>query len=49
MQNAWLDKTQVGSRFEGEISVISDIHITPPYGRKQREIEEPHDKDEREE
>ena len=34
MQNARLDEAQVGSRFEGEISITSDIHITPPLWQK---------------
>ena len=42
MQNAWLE-----SRLQGEISIISDIQMTPPFGRKQRGTKEPLDEGER--
>jgi len=32
-----------------EISIASDMHMTPLYGRMKRRIKEPHDEDEREE
>ena len=35
------------SKFQGEISVTSDMQMTPPYGRKQRRNEEPLDESER--
>ena len=34
MRNAALDEAQLESRLLGEISIISDMHMTPPYGRK---------------
>ena len=34
MQNARLEETQLESRLPGEISVTSDMQMTPPYGRK---------------
>ena len=37
------------SRLPGEISITSDMKMTPPHGRKRRETEEPLDKSEREE
>ena len=46
MQNAALDEKQAGSRLLGEISITSDMQMTPPYGRKQR-TKEPFDESER--
>ena len=34
MRNAGLEEAQLGSRLPGEISITSDMHMTPPYGRK---------------
>ena len=34
MQNARLEEAQLESRLPGEISVTSDMQMTPPYGRK---------------
>ena len=34
MQNARLDKAQAGSRFPGEISITSDMQMTPPLWQK---------------
>ena len=34
MQNARLDETQAGIKIEGEISITSDIQMTPPLWRK---------------
>ena len=45
MQNARLDEAQAGSRLPGEISITSDMQMTP-NGRKQR-IKEPLDEGER--
>ena len=35
----WM-KHKLESRLRGEISITSDMQMTPPYGRKQREIKE---------
>ena len=35
------------SRLPGEISITSDMQVTPPYGRKQRKNKEPLDESER--
>ena len=40
-------KHKLESRFLGEISITSDIQMTPPYVRKQRITKEPIDKSER--
>ena len=42
----WM-KHKLESRFSGEISINSDIQMTPPYGRKQRGIKELLDESER--
>ena len=42
MWNAWLE-----SRLQGEISVISDMQMTPLFGRKKRGTKEPLDEGER--
>ena len=34
MRNARLDEAQTRIKILGEISITSDIHMTPPYGRK---------------
>ena len=34
MRNAGLDETQVESRFQGEISITSDMQMTPPLWQK---------------
>ena len=34
MRNAGLDEAQPESRLPGEISITSDMQMTPPYGRK---------------
>ena len=52
MQNAsrnmlgWM-KHKLKSRLSGEISVTSDMQMTPPYGRKRRRTKEPPDESER--
>ena len=46
LRNAGLDEVQLGSRLPGEISITSDMQMTPPYGRKQR-TKEPLDESER--
>ena len=42
----WM-KDKVESRLLGEISITSDMQMTPPYGRKQRGTKEPLEKGER--
>ena len=42
----WL-KHKLKSRLPGEISITSDMQMTPPYGRKQRGAKEPLDASER--
>ena len=34
MRSARLDKAQAGIKIGGEISITSDMQMTPPYGRK---------------
>ena len=34
MRNAGLEEAQLESRLPGEISITSDMQMTPPYGRK---------------
>ena len=34
MRNTGLDETQAGIKMPGEISITSDMQMTPPYGRK---------------
>ena len=42
----WM-KDKLESRLLGEISIISDMQMTPPYGRKQRKTKESLDESER--
>ena len=42
----WM-KHKLESGLLGEISITSDMQMTPPYGRKQRGIKEPLDEGER--
>ena len=42
----WM-KHKLESRLAGEISITSDMQITPPYGKKQRRTKEPLDEIER--
>ena len=42
-------KHKLESRLPGEISITSDMQMTPPYGRKWRRTEKPLDESEREE
>ena len=53
MQNARLDEAQAGIKTAGEISITSDMQMTPEsmssYGRKQRRTKELLDESEREE
>ena len=42
----WM-KLKLESRLPGEISITSDMQMTPPYGRKQRRTKEPLDESER--
>ena len=48
MRNAGM-KHKLESRLPGEISITSDMQMTPPYGGKRRGIEEPLDEGERRE
>ena len=34
MQNAWLDEAQAGTKIVGEISITSDVQMTPPLWQK---------------
>ena len=36
MRNARLDETKAGIKIAGEISITSDMQMTPLYGRKRR-------------
>ena len=47
MQNAGLDETQSGINLPGEISITSDMQMTPPLWQKARGTEEPLDESER--
>ena len=47
MRSAGLAEAQLESRLPGEISITSDMQVTPPYGRKRRRTEEPRDESER--
>ena len=47
MRNTGLDEAQMESRSLGEISVTSDMQMTPHYGRKWRRTQEPLDESER--
>ena len=38
MQNARLDETQVGIKIVGEISITSDMQMTPPLWQKAKRI-----------
>ena len=42
----WME-CKLESRLPGEISITSDMQMTPPYGRKQRRTKEPLDESER--
>ena len=42
----WM-KHKLESRLLGEISITSDMQMTPPYGRKRRRTKEPLDESER--
>ena len=46
MRNTGLDEAQVGIKIAGEISITSDMQMTPLYGRKRR-TKEPLDESER--
>ena len=47
MRNAGLEEAQAGIKLPGEISMTSDMQITPPLRRKQRGTKEPLDEAER--
>ena len=44
--SGWINH-KLESRLQGEISITSDMQMTPHYGRKQRRIKEPLDEGER--
>ena len=41
--NLYTEYIKLESRFQGEISITSDMQMIPPYGRKQRRTKEPLD------
>ena len=47
MRRAGLDKAQAEIRLLGDISITSDMHMTPPLWQKQRRTKEPLDEGER--
>ena len=47
MRNAGMMKHNLESRMPGEISITSDMQMTPPYGRWQRGTKEPLDENKR--
>ena len=47
MRNDGLDEAQAGIKIAGRKSIISDMRIIPPYGRKWRETKVPLDEYER--
>ena len=47
MWNARVDESQLESRFLGEISITSNMQMTPRYGKKRRRTKEPFDDSER--
>ena len=48
MRNAGLEEAQAGIKVAGrDISITSDMQMTPPFGRKQRGTKEPLDEGER--
>ena len=47
MRNAGLDEAQAVSRLPGEISITSDMQMTPPLWQKVKKTKEPLDENER--
>ena len=47
MRNARLEEAQVGIKMQGEISITSDMQMTPPLCQKQRRNKEPLDESKR--
>ena len=47
LSNARLDEAQLESRLQGEISITSDMQMTPPLWQKTRKTKEPRDESER--
>ena len=47
MRNAGLDEHKLESRLQGEISVTSDMQMTPPLWQKRRGTKEPLNESER--
>ena len=48
MRNVNWMKHKLESRLPAEISITSDMQMTPPYGRKRRRIKKTHDESEEE-
>ena len=49
MSNAGLEEAQAGIRLLGEISITSDMQMTPPFVRKCKRTKEPPDESEKRE
>ena len=47
MSNTGLEEAQAGIKIEGEISITSDMQITPPLWQKAKRNKEPLDESER--
>ena len=47
MRNAEMEKAQLESRLPGEISITSDMQMTPPLWQKVKRTKEPLDETER--
>ena len=47
MRNAGLDEAQLELRLPGEISINSDMQMTPPFLRRKQRTKEPLDESER--
>ena len=47
MRNAGLEEHKLESRLPGEISITSDMQMTPPLWQKAKRTEEPLDESER--
>ena len=47
MRNGGLEKHKLESRFLGEISITSDMQMTPPLWKKAKNTKEPLDESER--
>ena len=47
MRNAGLEETQAGFKIAGEISITSDMQMTPPLWKKMKRTKKPLDESER--